>query len=132
QVDILDNLFHVALSEGKTGEALRYARRYQRSAEELGARKFIATGYSLMAEVYEKSGDFRNALEAFKHYKAWRDSVFNEENARAFKAQEVKVELLEKNRLLAEQELQLQFLAERVRQERRLNWLLVAVLVLLL
>jgi LytS/YehU family sensor histidine kinase len=60
------------------------------------------------------------------------DSVYNEDNARAFKAQEVKIEVLEKNKQLAEQNLRLEFLQTQVQQETRQKWLLAIVSVLLL
>jgi LytS/YehU family sensor histidine kinase len=82
--------------------------------------------------VYEKRGEYSKALVAYKEYKAWSDSVFNEDNARTFKSQEVKVEVLEKNKQLAEQNLRLEFLQEKVLQETRMKWLLVVVSVLLL
>src|SRR5690606_27179232 len=72
------------------------------------------------------------ALQAYKLHKAWSDSVYNEENARAFQAQKVKIEVLDKNKQLAEQQLRLEFLQEQVKQEVRQKWLLAFVSVLLL
>lgn len=132
QADIYHNLFEIAMAEGQPGQALSHAREYQRLAEQLGSKKFIASAYSILSRAHEKLGDHRSALEAFRQHKAWSDSVFNEDNARAFKAQEVKVEVLEKNKQLAEQQLRLEFLQEQVVQEARLKWLMVAAAVLLL
>lgn len=132
QASIYDNLVQIALGRNNPERALDYALKYKGLAEELGAKRFMATAYSLLARTYEQMHDYRQALEAFKGYKSWRDSVYNEDNARAFKAQQVKVEVLEMNRQLAEQELEVAFLEESVRQERVLKWLLAAVSVLML
>lgn len=132
EADIYQNLFEVAVARQQYDQALHYARNYLQMAKVLDAKKFYSTAYSLLSRVYEKRGEWNKALEAYKEHKAWSDSVFNEDNARAFKAQEVKVEVLEKNKQLAEQTLRLEFLQEQVQQEIRQKWLLAIVSVLLL
>jgi tetratricopeptide (TPR) repeat protein len=132
EADIYNNLFEVALARQQYDLALHYARNYLEMAKVLDAKKFFSTGYSMLSRVYEQRGEWRNALSAYKEHKAWSDSVFNEDNARAFKAQEVKVEVLEKNKQLAEQTLRLEFLQKQVEQETRQKWLLAMVSLLLL
>src|SRR5690606_6779678 len=105
---------------------------YQQLAGELHSKEYLKTSWSLFSQLHEMKGDYSQALEAYKQYKAWGDSLFNEENAKAFKAQEVKVEVLEKNKQLAEQDLRLGFLQDQVRQETRIKWLLVVASVSLL
>ncbi len=130
--NIINNLFEIAFAENNLQQALSYAQEYQRLAYELDSREYIKISYSLLARLWEKNGNYSKALDAYKQYKAWSDSVFNDENNRAFRAQEIKVEVLAKNKQLAEQRLTLNFLQDQVKQENRMKWLLVAAAVFLL
>ncbi len=132
QADILNNLFEIAIETGNPKQALSFALQYDKIAQTLGAKKYLSTSYEIQSQAYEKNGDFRNALAAFKNHKAWSDSVFSEDKERAFNAQEVKVEVLEKNKQLAEQNLRMEYLQERVAQETRLKWMMAVISVLLL
>lgn len=125
EASIINNLVEIALAENRIDMALAYTHDYQRLAQELQSKEYLKTSYSLLSQIYERKGNFAQALEAYKHHKAWSDSVFNDENTRAFKAQEVKVQVLEKNKQLAEQNLRLEFLQGQVRQETRMKWLMV-------
>lgn len=132
QADINNNLFQIAMTAGNYDLALQYASEYQKLANALNAKRFIAESFEMLSKVYEKRNEFPNALEAYKNHKAWSDSVYNEENAKAFQAQEVKIEVLEKNKQLNEQHLRLEFLQAQVAQETRQKWLLAIVSLLLL
>jgi tetratricopeptide (TPR) repeat protein len=132
EASITNNVFEIALAENSLDQALTYANEYQRLAKELESKEYLKTSYSLLAQLHERKGDYLKALDAYKQYKAWSDSLFNEENTRAFKAQEVKVEVIEKNKQLAEQNLRLEFLQNLVRQETRMKWLMVVASALLL
>lgn len=132
QATIYNNLVEVALATGYHDDALRYAHEYLKLVRELKSKRLIAEAYEVLSRVYEKRREYANALEAHKQHKAMSDSVYNEDNARAFQAQEVKIEVLEKNKQLAEQNLRLEFLQTQVQQETRQKWLLAIVSVLLL
>tara|TARA_R110002051_G_scaffold58777_1_gene107944 strand:+ start:3934 stop:5943 length:2010 start_codon:yes stop_codon:yes gene_type:complete len=132
QADIINNLYLSALETGKNDRALQLAKQYSTIAEGLGSKKFTTNSYEILAEIYEKIGKYPDALSSYKLYKAWNDSLFNEDKERAFNAQEIKVEILEKNKQLAEQDLRMDYLQERVVQEERLKWMLVIISILLL
>ncbi|MBX2963089.1 MAG: tetratricopeptide repeat protein [Cyclobacteriaceae bacterium] len=132
QADIYNNLFRIGMATHNYEAALAHAQSYHELARALNAKRFISESFAMLSQVYEKRNDFSKALQAHKEHKAWSDSVYNEENARAFLAQEVKIEVLEKNKQLAEQNLRLEFLQEQVKQEVRQKWLLAFVSVLLL
>ncbi|MBX2970494.1 MAG: tetratricopeptide repeat protein [Cyclobacteriaceae bacterium] len=132
QADIYNNLFRIGMATHNYESALAHAQSYHELAKALNAKRFISESFAMLSQVYEKRNDFSKALQAHKEHKAWSDSVYNEENARAFLAQEVKIEVLEKNKQLAEQNLRLEFLQEQVKQEVRQKWLLAFVSVLLL
>jgi tetratricopeptide (TPR) repeat protein len=132
EASIINNLVEIALAEKQPALALALAYDYQHLAQDLNSKEYLKISYSLLSEIHERKGDYIKALDAHKHYKAWSDSVYNEENTRAFNAQEVKVEVLEKNKQLAEQSLRLEFLQDQVRQETRMKWLMVLASTLLL
>jgi tetratricopeptide (TPR) repeat protein len=132
QAFIFSNLFEIAMATNNLDLALLQAQEHKRLAELLDAKELKASTYSILSRVYEKRGEYSKSLAAYKEHKAWSDSVFNEDNARKFKSQEVKVEVLEKNKQLAEQDLRLEFLQEKVYQETRMKWLLAAASALLL
>lgn len=132
QADIYNNLFRIGMETRNYQAALTYANAYHEIAKVLNGKRFISESYEMLSQVYEKRNEFSKALQAYKLHKAWSDSVYNEENARAFQAQEVKIEVLDKNKQLAEQQLRLEFLQEQVKQEVRQKWLLAFVSVLLL
>lgn len=132
QADIYNNLFRIGMETRNYQAALTYANAYHEIAKVLNGKRFISESYEMLSQVYEKRNEFSKALQACKLHKAWSDSVYNEENARAFQAQEVKIEVLDKNKQLAEQQLRLEFLQEQVKQEVRQKWLLAFVSVLLL
>lgn len=132
QADIYNNLFRIGIETRNYQAALTYANAYHEIAKVLNGKRFISESYEMLSQVYEKRNEFSKALQACKLHKAWSDSVYNEENARAFQAQKVKIEVLDKNKQLAEQQLRLEFLQEQVKQEVRQKWLLAFVSVLLL
>ncbi|MDN4166266.1 tetratricopeptide repeat protein [Cytophagales bacterium LB-30] len=132
QTSIYSNLVEVALATGDLDDAIRYANEHLNLVLELKSKYLLAEAYEVLSRVYEKRREYSKALEAYKEHKAWSDSVYNEDNARAFLAQEVKIEVLEKNKQLAEQTLRLEFLQAQVQQETRQKWLLAIVSVLLL
>lgn len=132
QTTIYFNLFEIAKATGNYDTALLYANQHLELAKSLNGKQYISESFEMLSQVYEKRNEFSKSLQAYKEHKAWSDSVFNEENAKAFQAQEVKIEVIEKNKQLVEQDLRLQFLQAQVKQETRQKWLLVAVSILLL
>jgi len=59
-----------AISYGATGLSL---------AKEIKNKEGIKNGAECLAGLYEKKGDFRNSLINFKLYKAYSDSIFNDD-----------------------------------------------------
>lgn len=43
--------------------------------------KRLVSAHTVLSEIYEKKGDYRNALSAFKQAQSFRDSIFNVEKA---------------------------------------------------
>jgi tetratricopeptide (TPR) repeat protein len=126
-----ENLFEIEMARNNFDRALAYAKTYEQLCIELDSKQLLSAAYSMLARVYEKRGDYVESLKSYKQHKAWTDSVYNEDNAKAFKAQEVKVEVLQKNKQLAEQKLRLDLLQEKVFQETRLKWVLAVTSLLL-
>jgi LytS/YehU family sensor histidine kinase len=132
ETNIYNNLVEIALGQKKFDQALSYITEHEKLARELESAEFMKLSYSLYARTYEAKGDYARSLDAYKQYKAWSDTLFNEERSRAFLAQEVKVEVLEKNKQLAEQNLRLSFLQDMVTQENRIKWLAIMGSIMLL
>jgi tetratricopeptide (TPR) repeat protein len=128
---IYENLFEIEMERNNLDGALTYAKKYEQLCLELDSKQAFSAAYSMLSRVYEKRGKYVESLNSYKQYKAWTDSVYNEDNAKAFKAQEVKVEILQKNKQLAEQKLRGDLLQEKIYQETRLKWVLAVTCVLL-
>lgn len=79
--EILANAYYgIAILFQKTGPAdtsLLYAKKSLNVASEGGFQKQMLNAASLLAELYEKSGDQKNALAYLKQSKAISDSIFN-------------------------------------------------------
>jgi tetratricopeptide (TPR) repeat protein len=131
QATIYENLFEIAMARNNFDVALSFANEFEKLCKALDSKQLLSAAYSMLSRVHEKRGDYVQSLNSHKKYKAWTDSVYNEDNAKAFKAQEVKVEVLQKNKQLAEQNLRLGLLQERVYQETRLKWVLAITSILL-
>ena len=86
----------------------------------------------ILAYVYEKAGEWQVALKHYQRYKAWQDSIYNEQKAALYKSQQVQMEVAGKDREIANQTNQVALLNERVALETRLKWTLGAASFLLM
>ncbi|HLG02221.1 MAG TPA: tetratricopeptide repeat protein [Bacteroidia bacterium] len=69
-------------------------------ATEIGAKDQLKDGYSNLSEVYEKKGNFREALIYERFYSSIKDTLLNEENARHMNEMQTKYETAEKDKAL--------------------------------
>lgn len=123
-VTILYNLARIDSETGKYKEALLKAERYKVIANELKSYRFFADVEKLFSIIYDKKGDYKQAYEHQKLYTAYQDSIFEENKVTAFKSQQVKMEVLEKDKELAKQAVRLEFLDEKIELESRWKWML--------
>jgi serine phosphatase RsbU (regulator of sigma subunit)/tetratricopeptide (TPR) repeat protein len=76
--------------QGKSDLAIRTAKKGLEIVKQTGGLSSIREAHSVLSEIYEDNGLFKEALIEFKNYKAVHDSMFNSES------QEVIAELQEK------------------------------------
>src|SRR5690606_24050325 len=101
-------------------------------AEALRNFRLKSKVYELLSFVYQKSGDYKTALEHYKVYKIFEDSIYNESKSKAYKAQQVLLEVAEKNKQLDRQSTQLALMDQRVMFENRWKWFYIFASVLFL
>jgi two-component system, sensor histidine kinase and response regulator len=63
----------------QTDTAISYAMTSLSLAKEIKNKEGIKKGADCLADLYEKKGDYRNSLTYFKLYKAFSDSIFNDD-----------------------------------------------------
>ena len=131
-INILESLAKLNADEGNFRESKRYASEAYNMAQSLGSFALKAKVEELMSYVHEKSGDKGLALDYFKRYKEFQDSIFNDEKARAYKSHQVTMEVAQKDRMLETQSLQLAYLDEQVTLQNRWKWTLAIASFLLL
>lgn len=129
---ILYNLARIDSEKGKYKDALQKAKRYESIAQELESFRFLADVAYLYATIYSQNGNYKQAYEHQKLYTAYQDSIFEENKVTAFKSQQVKMEVFEKDKELAKQLVRLEFLDEKIALESRWKWMLAITSVLFL
>jgi signal transduction histidine kinase/DNA-binding response OmpR family regulator len=132
KIGILTYLARVNEAQKKFKKSEQYAREAYAIANELNSINTKSNTTALLASVYESAGDKTNALKYYKQHLAFKDSIFNEDKAKAYKSSQVKMEVQQKNQQLEEQTLRLAFLDQQVTLENRWRWMLSAASVLLL
>lgn len=93
---------------GQTDKALQNILLSVELGRELGAKKEIMDSYKLLAEVYEKKGDFRNAYDARTLQMLMNDSVFGQDQMKYMADVEKKnaiSQLESENKILRQQSL---------------------------
>lgn len=130
--DVFFNLSTIYLKRGLFEKSLMYAEKNKKVSKMLKSQKFLADSEFLLSKIYEEKRDYKKALEHYKNYKQFRDSIFEENKVKAFKSQQVKMEVFEKDKKLEEKSLKLTFLDEKLTLEYRWKWLLAITTVLFL
>lgn len=126
QVNLSYNLADACIGLSNWKQALNYAREQSRVASETGSFSLMRDAEKMLSKVYEHAGDATAALSHFKKSVQWSDSLINEEKARTFKIQEVKMEVMKKDVQLAEQAKTLLVQDQKIALEKRWRFLLIA------
>ena len=132
KLSLFSNLAKIKVEQGNTEQGQQFALQAKFLADSLNTPREKSRAEETLAYVYEKSGQWKQALEHYQQYKAWEDTVFNEETAALYKSQQVQMEVAQKDREIESQTLQLASLNERVALENRWKWTLGAASLLLL
>jgi two-component system, sensor histidine kinase and response regulator len=87
---------------GQTDTAISYAMTSLTLAKEIKNKEGKRNAAECLADLYEKKGDYRNSLTYFKLYKAYSDSLFNEDTRKKTAELEAKF-VYEKKEVLLKQ-----------------------------
>ncbi len=101
------NLAKIYLLEGQSVKAIALLKELLRKAVEIDCRDDITEIYKELAEAYEKTGDFRKALESHKLHVVYKDSILGREKQKYFKDAQVKYETAIKEKQLAQNKIEL-------------------------
>lgn len=98
---------------GRFEDSFRYGNMGLQLAMEMGAKWEIKNVSEILANAYEQSGNYQKANEYFKLYKAYHDSIFNEDNEQTIAALELRQTQIERDGLKRDHELQSKILSQR-------------------
>lgn len=87
-------------------------------------------GHALMAQAQADLGDYRQAYEHLKMAELLKDSTFGQDKARSLQQWQARLEVYEKDRLISEQQQEMDWLEARANAERQRLWMALAALAL--
>jgi signal transduction histidine kinase len=128
------NLAGLLTIQKKYDQAILHIQQGIDAAKEIGALSQIHRGYKNLSEAYQAKGDFKNAYENRLQYEFFNDSIFNLEQAKAFKDVMTKYETEKKERLIEQKEAEISIQnvrADRADSQRNL-FIVIAALALIL
>ncbi len=104
QIIFIDNKFAIYyLNKNQADKSLEISIRNQKLSKEIGNLEMIRTSTIGIFQSYEKLGQYREALEAYKYYNLLKDSIANDANEKkllsrewTFKEEKLKAENLAK------------------------------------
>ena len=123
---ILSNLAKIASAQGDHTRSIELADQVYHIADSMENNQFLLDAESLRSTMFQQAGRWKEALEHYKYYVGWRDSIFNEQQAQLYEAQKVRQEVFEREEQLKAQALKLSFLEDQVSLENKWKWSLAA------
>jgi tetratricopeptide (TPR) repeat protein len=88
----ISNIGIVYIAKKDFARAIRYLNQSVDMAKETGDKKLNATNYEHLATAYNAIGDPKNAYEAMLQFRAYNDSIYNENKAKAISDMRTKYE----------------------------------------
>lgn len=79
RIVVYNNIGNLYLSMNKLNEAKVYAQKALDISVKMDHYEMMMHSYRLLSDVFEKSGDLKNAFRNFKLYIQYKDSIINEE-----------------------------------------------------
>ncbi len=132
KLSVLRNLAKVSASQGDTRQSIRFAQQARAIADSLNTPHDKSRAEETLSYVFQRAGQWEQALAHYQQYKSWEDSVYNQRTAALYQSQQVQREVAQKDREIKTQTTQLAALSERITLENRWKWTLGAASVLLL
>src|SRR6266536_1660806 len=119
--DAYINIGNVYTKQKKNSDASLYLNKGLLLSKEIGSLDYIKNGYDGLAKLDSAQGNFKQALEHYKLYINYRDSLFNEENTKKLVQSQMQYEFdkkeslakaaQEKKDVLAQREKKIQYCA---------------------
>src|SRR6266496_3439777 len=119
--DAYINIGNVYTKQKKNSDASLYLNKGLLLSKEIGSLDYIKNGYDGLAKLDSAQGNFKQALEHYKLYINYRDSLFNEENTKKLVQSQMQYEFdkkeslakaaQEKKDVLAQREKNIQYFA---------------------
>ncbi|ELR71318.1 Sensor histidine kinase [Fulvivirga imtechensis AK7] len=132
KADILYNLSKTYVAQRQTDLALEYALKMLDLSKSLGSFLQIGEAYEVLSHIFEQKQDNTTALKYYKDFKAYQDSLFNQNKTKEFKTQQTMFDVYKKDQELAKQELELTYLNEKALLDKKWKFMLKASSALLL
>lgn len=126
---LLHSLSKAHLKLGNYSQAEKYGKESLALSEKLKDHKRLVAAHTVLSEIYEQKGDFRNAFTAYKQAQTFRDSIFNIEKAGMLADIETKYETEKKENQIILQEAEI---AEQKASNQRNLILIFSLLVILI
>lgn len=82
----------IFMQQGEYDKAITYINRALAMGSKLNAKVLQLNCYTHLSELWEKKGDFKKSLEAFKRYKTLNDSLFSQETQQKLFRDQVRFE----------------------------------------
>ncbi|MEM9053431.1 MAG: tetratricopeptide repeat protein [Bacteroidota bacterium] len=105
------------LEEGDFGKALENGNSALSLAEEVEALDEMMEANRVLSTVYSSQGNYKKALETFEAFKSISDSIVNEKNLNRISELEIKFEISEKEREIAQQDLEIVNKESQIQQQ---------------
>ncbi|MEM9895178.1 MAG: tetratricopeptide repeat-containing sensor histidine kinase, partial [Bacteroidota bacterium] len=90
------NLASYLLADGFLEKAEFYAEEALKTALRFGYKQQVENASKILAEIYEKRGDYQSSLSLYKQYITYRDSILNIENVREMESVRADFEIVQK------------------------------------
>jgi len=116
--------------QGKYDEALALIDKSQSISRETDRRKSMLENYLLYSQIYSAKGDFKKASEYQGKYIELYGKIFNADLIKNISRVQTDYEEAENIKIIAEKDQVLGLNSEVIAQQRKFNWLLIAVVLL--
>ncbi len=128
--DALINIGSVYINQKKNSDASFYLNKGLLIAKDIGSLDYIKSSYEGLAKVDSAQGNFKQALEHYKLYITYRDSIFNEENTKKLVQSQMQYEFDKKESLAKAEQEKKDIVSERKKNRQYFAIALLGILVL--
>ncbi|MEI6346900.1 MAG: tetratricopeptide repeat protein [Bacteroidota bacterium] len=84
------NLAQLALKQSKPTDAIEKVSKSIALYLVIGSKTKLSEGYQTLAQAYEKTNNYQQALNGYKNYVAYRDTIYNENNQKSIHEMQAK------------------------------------------